>query len=326
MQQQFEARQALTKSQKRQVRMAACCTHAAGACRRAHACSTCNAARCMLKVQAALSTQPACLARRGATCFTRDCRRCCAGCWLPPALSSFSAASSLRASALAWRAVRRCCRGCSHLWRPAPPPACARCAVRSGRACVLAIAALLRIAREARWLRLAELLLSLDAVLMLLRATARACVPFAVHYCRVCCRWRLLSLTAAASACWSTCWASRWARCAQRWRASRATSGALAAGAGAGAVMVHVVRVRCLQRGWAERHAGLHRSPNCTAAGAPDCTAAAALLCAAGCRVGDVKYHLGQSGTVRVGPERTPVHVSIAPNPSHLEVRGHALA
>mgnify|MGYP001807062030 CR=1 FL=1 len=37
-------------------------------------------------------------------------------------------------------------------------------------------------------------------------------------------------------------------------------------------------------------------------------------------RVGDVKYHLGQSGTVRVGPYRTPVAVSIAPNPSHLEV------
>eukprot|EP00879_Flechtneria_rotunda_P026265 GHRR01027996.1.p1 GENE.GHRR01027996.1~~GHRR01027996.1.p1 ORF type:complete len:602 (+),score=191.82 GHRR01027996.1:1647-3452(+) len=36
-------------------------------------------------------------------------------------------------------------------------------------------------------------------------------------------------------------------------------------------------------------------------------------------RVGDVKYHLGQSGVIRVGPERTPVHVSIAPNPSHLE-------
>lgn len=38
-------------------------------------------------------------------------------------------------------------------------------------------------------------------------------------------------------------------------------------------------------------------------------------------RVGDVKYHLGQSGVVRVGPSRTPVAVSIAPNPSHLEVR-----
>lgn len=29
----------------------------------------------------------------------------------------------------------------------------------------------------------------------------------------------------------------------------------------------------------------------------------------------------GQSGVVRVGPERRPVVVSIAPNPSHLEVR-----
>jgi 2-oxoglutarate dehydrogenase complex dehydrogenase (E1) component-like enzyme len=38
-------------------------------------------------------------------------------------------------------------------------------------------------------------------------------------------------------------------------------------------------------------------------------------------RVGDVKYHLGQSGVVRVGPARTHVAVSIAPNPSHLEVR-----
>ena len=43
-------------------------------------------------------------------------------------------------------------------------------------------------------------------------------------------------------------------------------------------------------------------------------------------RVGDVKYHLGQSGTVRVGPSRIPVAVSIAPNPSHLEVRdSHAV-
>lgn len=40
-------------------------------------------------------------------------------------------------------------------------------------------------------------------------------------------------------------------------------------------------------------------------------------------RVGDVKYHLGQSGTVRVGPSRIPVAVSIAPNPSHLEVRDY---
>lgn len=29
---------------------------------------------------------------------------------------------------------------------------------------------------------------------------------------------------------------------------------------------------------------------------------------------------VGQSGVVRVGPARTPVAVSIAPNPSHLEV------
>ncbi|WIA12981.1 hypothetical protein OEZ85_006593, partial [Tetradesmus obliquus] len=36
-------------------------------------------------------------------------------------------------------------------------------------------------------------------------------------------------------------------------------------------------------------------------------------------RVGDVKYHLGQTGVVRVGPERRQVTVSIAPNPSHLE-------
>ncbi|KAF6260765.1 thiamine diphosphate-binding protein [Scenedesmus sp. NREL 46B-D3] len=39
-------------------------------------------------------------------------------------------------------------------------------------------------------------------------------------------------------------------------------------------------------------------------------------------RVGDVKYHLGQTGVVRVGPELRQVTVSIAPNPSHLEFVG----
>lgn len=36
---------------------------------------------------------------------------------------------------------------------------------------------------------------------------------------------------------------------------------------------------------------------------------------------GDVKYHLGQSGSITVGPPEAPatLRLSIAPNPSHLE-------